>query len=227
MRRNPVRTPHGSRSSFVSRALVLRLARENPRWGYLRIVGDLKKLGVVVSATAVRRHRLKPAPRWSGPTWGEFLLAHASGTIACDFSTSTRSCSAASMGSSLSISSAAVSAYTFPTIPTTCRYLCRVACISPSITEERGLRNRQTTSIAQSCDHAAPEPSACTPQAFWRHLDSQVRSRGLTIESHAWQFHEPVTSIACFPLPNVTRSVPLYPLNLNVPDDELSIAAWD
>ena len=48
-------------------ALILRLARENSRWGYLRIVGELKKLGVVVSATSVRnvlrRHRLKPAPR--------------------------------------------------------------------------------------------------------------------------------------------------------------------
>jgi putative transposase len=46
--------------------LVLRLGPENPRWGYLRIVGELRKLGVVVSATTVRnvlrRHRLKPAP---------------------------------------------------------------------------------------------------------------------------------------------------------------------
>ena len=70
-------------------ALVLRLARENPRWGYLRIVGELKQLGVVVSATSVRnvlrRHRLKPAPRRSGPTWGEFLRAQAAGTMSCDF----------------------------------------------------------------------------------------------------------------------------------------------
>ena len=70
-------------------ALVLRLARENPRWGYLRVMGELKKLGVSVSATSVRnvlrRHRLKPAPRRSGPTWGEFLRAQASGTLACDF----------------------------------------------------------------------------------------------------------------------------------------------
>jgi transposase len=70
-------------------ALILRLARENSRWSYLRIVGELKKLGVVVSATSVRnvlrRHRLIPAPRQSGPTWGEFLRAQASGTLACDF----------------------------------------------------------------------------------------------------------------------------------------------
>src|ERR1019366_6180755 len=51
-------------------ALVFRLARENPRWGYLRIVGECTKLGVTVSATRVRNvvrcHRLKPAPRRSG-----------------------------------------------------------------------------------------------------------------------------------------------------------------
>ena len=70
-------------------AVVLRLARENPRWGYLRIVGELRKLGVVLSATSVhnvlRRHRLKPAPRRSGPTWTEFLRSQAAGTLACDF----------------------------------------------------------------------------------------------------------------------------------------------
>jgi putative transposase len=68
--------------------LVVRLARENPRWGYPRIVGECAKLGVKVSATSVRnilrRHRLGPAPR-RGPTWGEFLHSQASGVLACDF----------------------------------------------------------------------------------------------------------------------------------------------
>jgi putative transposase len=71
--------------------LVLRLARENPRWGYMRIAGECRKLGVRVSATSVRnllrRHRLGPAPRRSGPTWTQFLRAQAAGTLACDFFT--------------------------------------------------------------------------------------------------------------------------------------------
>jgi putative transposase len=71
--------------------LIVRLARENPRWGYLRIVGELKKLGVAVSKTSVaavlRRHRLPPAPRRSGPTWSEFLRAQAKGILATDFFT--------------------------------------------------------------------------------------------------------------------------------------------
>jgi transposase InsO family protein len=70
-------------------ALVLRLARENPRWGYLRTVGECRKAGVTVSATSVgnllRRHRLGPAPRRSGPSWSQFLRAQAAGTLACDF----------------------------------------------------------------------------------------------------------------------------------------------
>jgi len=65
------------------------LTRENPRWGYLRIVGECRKLGVTVSATSVRnvlrRHRLRPAPRTSGPSWSQFIRAQAAGTLACDF----------------------------------------------------------------------------------------------------------------------------------------------
>jgi hypothetical protein len=60
--------------------LVLRLARENPRWGYLCIRGELLKLGHQVSATSIRnllrRHRIPPAPRRAALTWRQFLRAH-------------------------------------------------------------------------------------------------------------------------------------------------------
>lgn len=63
------------------RDLILRMARENPRWGYLRIKGELLKLGITVSATTVanvlRREGLGPAPRRIGPTWSQFLRAQA------------------------------------------------------------------------------------------------------------------------------------------------------
>jgi transposase InsO family protein len=71
--------------------LILRLAKENPGWGYRRIQGELRKLGVIVSATAIRsllrRHGIAPAPRRAGPSWKQFLACQATGILACDFFT--------------------------------------------------------------------------------------------------------------------------------------------
>lgn len=75
--------------SLELRELVLRLARENPRWGHRRICGELAKLGLRASPTSIRRllaqAGLEPAPRRSGPSWREFLKSQAAGIIACDF----------------------------------------------------------------------------------------------------------------------------------------------
>jgi putative transposase len=72
-------------------ALILRMAQENPRWGCVRIAGELRKLRIRVGATTIRtllrRHDLGPAPRRSGPTWMEFLRAQAAEIVVCDFFT--------------------------------------------------------------------------------------------------------------------------------------------
>lgn len=73
------------------RALVLRLARENPRWGYQRIAGELNGLGFVVSATTVkkilREAGLGPASSRGGLSWRAFLRAQAQSMLAVDFFT--------------------------------------------------------------------------------------------------------------------------------------------
>ncbi len=74
-----------------ARALVLRLAQENPSWGYKRIHGELKGLGFTLSPSTVwnilRRHGIDPVPRRARLSWREFLRQQAAGIVECDFFT--------------------------------------------------------------------------------------------------------------------------------------------
>jgi putative transposase len=71
--------------------LIVRLARENPRWGYGKIQGELGKLGHRVSRSAIKRilrqHGLPPAPERGKSTWRAFLGHYRESIVACDFFT--------------------------------------------------------------------------------------------------------------------------------------------
>jgi hypothetical protein len=66
----------------------VRLATENPSWGYRRIHGELAGLGYQIGASTVWKvlntAGIDPAPLRAGPTWAQFLRAQAHGIIACD-----------------------------------------------------------------------------------------------------------------------------------------------
>ena len=71
--------------------MVLRLARENPSWGTSRIVAELRKLSIAVSATSVRNilanAGLPPAPQRDRQSWRTLPEAHGQSSLACDLLT--------------------------------------------------------------------------------------------------------------------------------------------
>jgi putative transposase len=87
----PLRRPGRPPIDRDVRELILRLARENRGWGYVRIVGELRQLGIDVSATLVRNvlraAGVPPAPQRGQLDWRSFLRQHAATTLACDFLT--------------------------------------------------------------------------------------------------------------------------------------------
>jgi putative transposase len=74
-----------------TRRLIIRLARENPTWGYRRIHGELARLGIHVAAStvwAILKHAgIDPAPGRNSESWTTFLRTQAAGIVACDFFT--------------------------------------------------------------------------------------------------------------------------------------------
>jgi putative transposase len=84
-RRRPGRPSTGT----SVKALIVRMARENPAWGHRQIQGEMARLGHAIAASTVweilHAAGVDPAPRRAGPTWRQFLIAQAHAIIACDF----------------------------------------------------------------------------------------------------------------------------------------------
>jgi transposase InsO family protein len=78
-------------TAIETRRTILRLARENPTWGYRRIHGELARLGITIAASTVwavlKTAGIDPAPTRASESWTTFLRAQAAGIVACDFFT--------------------------------------------------------------------------------------------------------------------------------------------
>jgi putative transposase len=87
----PRRRPGRPATAGDIRALVVRLARENPTWGYRRIQGELAGLGIGLAASTVwsilKQEGVEPSPRRQETSWPEFLRAQAASILECDFLT--------------------------------------------------------------------------------------------------------------------------------------------
>src|SRR5947207_953272 len=87
----PHRRPGRPATAVAVRELVVRLARENPGWGYRRIQGELVGLGIKLAASTVwsilKEAGIGPAPKRLEPSWAEVLRAQATSILECDFLT--------------------------------------------------------------------------------------------------------------------------------------------
>jgi putative transposase len=87
----PHRRPGRPATAAAVRELVVRLARENPAWGYRRIQGELVGLGITLAASTVwrilREGGVEPAPKRLEQSWAEFLRRQAESILECDFLT--------------------------------------------------------------------------------------------------------------------------------------------
>ncbi len=83
------RRPGRPSTAAAIRKLVIRIATDNPSWGHRRVQGELVKLGHPIAASTVWQilhdAGIGPAPRRTGPTWKQFLIAQAHGILAVDF----------------------------------------------------------------------------------------------------------------------------------------------
>jgi putative transposase len=74
-----------------TRRLIIRVARENPTWGYRRIHGELARLGITIAASTIwailKNAGIDPAPGRNSESWTTFLRSQAAGITACDFFT--------------------------------------------------------------------------------------------------------------------------------------------